>query len=252
LKEISGLSIAEDGKTLFAIQDEAGFVYQLDKNSGTLLQTIAFGKSGDFEDIQYVNGILYILKSSGSLYQLENLGKPNQKVTMFNSFMTSENDAEGLVHDVLNNRLLIACKGWGVGEDKNQKSVFAFDLTTLTFSEKPILTITKKQFIDYLAAHPELQKWDKLVELSQSATLNIGPSGIAIHPKSKEFYVISARGNMLIVLSPAGELVQVKKLSKKIHEQPEGICFDTNGDLWISNEVGETDAAKIYRFKSTW
>ncbi|NJL73805.1 MAG: hypothetical protein HC892_00980 [Saprospiraceae bacterium] len=149
LKEISGLAISSDGNYLFAIQDELGTIFQLEKTSGKILQSIPFGKSGDYEGIEFVEGKLYVLKSSGTLQQIENLGLPNQKVTTFPSFMTSENDAEGLVYDTFNNRLLIACKGWGEGENKNQKSVYAFDLKTLTFSEKPVLTITKKQFIDF-------------------------------------------------------------------------------------------------------
>ncbi|NJL73804.1 MAG: hypothetical protein HC892_00975 [Saprospiraceae bacterium] len=62
--------------------------------------------------------------------------------------------------------------------------------------------------------------------------------------------MLSARGNMLIILSQTGDLLHIHKLSKKIHAQPEGICFDANGDLFIANEAGESTEGKLYRFKS--
>jgi len=63
------------------------------------------------------------------------------------------------------------------------------------------------------------------------------PSAIAIHPFTGNIYLLSNIGRILVVYSGDGELLDVVYLSKDIFSQPEGMCFDKEGDLYISNEA---------------
>ena len=46
-----------------------------------------------------------------------------------------------------------------------------------------------------------------------------------------------------------GVIINIVELDKRIFNQPEGICFSENGDMFISNE-GKNGKANILRFKT--
>jgi uncharacterized protein YjiK len=50
------------------------------------------------------------------------------------------------------------------------------------------------------------------------------------------------------VYSKVGELLAMAELNPKIYAQPEGICFDPSGTLYISNE-GNGNKANILMIK---
>jgi uncharacterized protein YjiK len=74
------------------------------------------------------------------------------------------------------------------------------------------------------------------------------PSGLAIHPRTGNLYVIASVGKMLLVLSPEGRLLHAERLDKDLFEQPEGIAFDLQGNLYIASE-GEDGPGKLMKFK---
>ena len=77
--------------------------------------------------------------------------------------------------------------------------------------------------------------------------MRFSPSGIAVHPLTGDIYVTSSKGKMLLVMDPQGKILHLVKMKKSIHPQPEGICFDADGTLYIANE-GKEDKARIYKF----
>jgi uncharacterized protein YjiK len=74
------------------------------------------------------------------------------------------------------------------------------------------------------------------------------PSGISMHPQTRELYIIASNGKLLVVVDADGNTVAVKSLSSKIFNQPEGICFAPDGTLYISNE-GKGSKGNILRFQ---
>ena len=74
------------------------------------------------------------------------------------------------------------------------------------------------------------------------------PSGLAIHPFDDEtIYVISSIGKLLLTINRNGKILDIIKLDKNIFNQPEGICFSKEGDMFISNE-GKNGGGNIVKF----
>lgn len=247
LEEISGLSVWNDGKSLVAVQDENGIIFYLDKNTGKIERQIKFWEDGDYEDLQVVGKSIYVVKSTGTLYEVPEDGKDAKK---YNFGLDSKNDVEGLAYDAKNNRLLLACKNQASDElSKSKRGIYAFDLQKKAMSEAPVYTIATQEVQNYLNALPNTDSKVKMLEAFKADEMTFAPSAIAIHPRTNDFYLLSAAGNVLLVLDSAGKVVHLEKLKKKIHAQPEGICFDADGTLYISNEAKDGEPGKIYVFK---
>ncbi len=250
LMEISGLGIDYTNENcLLAIQDEDGVIFYINKNTGKVDRELSFWKDGDYEGVEMVESEIFVVKSTGTIYQVSNPGKASQSVEKFKFFLSSENDIEGLGYDKYNHRLLLACKAKaGEGpEYKYKKGIYAFNLATKTMSEKPVFLLSSDAIHDYLGTAPQIRKLEKVIEFFNS-NFAFSPSGLAVHPKTGNIYISSSVGKMIIVLNPEGVVIHIEKLSKKVHAQPEGICFDSDGTLYIANE-GKSKDGMIYQFE---
>lgn len=252
LKEISGLACYQD-KWILAVQDEKGTMFLLDINSGEVVDDIKFAKEGDYEGIACVGDSVYILRADGLLEQVENWqGKKRSKGKNIKTGLNLINDAEGLDYDAITNSLLIACKGSGVigSEDNSYRSIFAYSLESLQLNTKPILDITidkvNKYVQDNIAKNPSLEVYSNEIE-KKDGSIQLAPSAIAVHPISQDFYILSAVGRSLIVMNRKNEIVYIERLTTTHFEQPEGLTFSSNGDMFISSE-GQKGKAKVYRF----
>lgn len=251
LREISGLSLTADSRYLVCIQDELGAAYWLDKSDGKIIQEAAFGKEGDFEALEMVGEDLYAVKSSGTIYRVQRCGQNEQTIEKYKTELTKSNNIEGLAYDAPGRRLLIACKGSaGIGVSVGSvRAVYAFDLAGKQLLPQPVMLISLEDIRQFISTSPTLHRREKLMEMfaGDREEFAFAPSGIAIHPNTREIYILSSVGKMLMVVSPGGKILHIVKLEKEIHPQPEGICFDTNGALYISNE-GRSGPAVLLRF----
>lgn len=251
LDEISGLSMHTDGKHLVAVQDENGLIFYIDKETGEIAEYFEFWKDGDYEGVEMVGDAIFAVKSSGTLYCIYQPGKESQEVIKHNSFLNGDNDIEGIAYDVGHNRLLLACKAKaGDGKAyKLTKAIYGFSLESQELDSLPVYTISLEEVHGYLNTDPAVRKVEKLWEFftPDESEFGFSPSGLAIHPLTCDLYITSSVGKLLMVLSPEGQIRHIEKLKKKIHEQPEGICFDEKGGLYISNE-GKGGTAKLYYF----
>jgi len=115
LKEISGLAVTNDGK-LLAHNDEEGKIFQIDYQSGKVIKTFKIGNKkikADFEGLAATNDALFMVTSSGDLYQFYE-GDDGDEVpfNVIKTQLSSKNDVEGLCFDPASNALLLACKGY--------------------------------------------------------------------------------------------------------------------------------------------
>ncbi|MFK8162536.1 MAG: SdiA-regulated domain-containing protein [Lewinella sp.] len=251
LDEISGLSMSSVHRNeLLAVQDEEGKIFRINAKTGALLFAVTFWKDGDYEAIEAVGSDVWVLKSTGTLYQVSNVGKADQKVEKFNTALTGDNDVEGLAYDARKNRLLLACKkdAKDDGNDKDGRYIYSFDLASKTLSKKPVFAIELEAVKKFLSVCEKTTRHEQLCDFFFTRDeYDLAPSAIAIHPLTGQLFITSSVGKVLMVLNPNGQIDHLQRLDKKLYAQPEGLTFDSDGTLYISTEKKKAANAKVYR-----
>lgn len=248
LLEISGLGMADDGNIL-TLNDEIGKIFRVDKSNGNILGEYVFKpEGGDFEGIEMVNETAYAVSSKGKIYAINNYSDAaNLKVEKYSTeALDKDADIEGLGYDAQNDRLLLTCKA--ARTNLMERELWAFDLKQKKFSETPVFTIQYKNIYNWLKEHKATADIFKDYTEENPTEFHFGASGFAVHPKTGDYYFLSSPGKILLVTDSKGSIKYFLKLDKKIHPQPEGIAFDNDGVLYISNEGKKETSAKIYRF----
>jgi uncharacterized protein YjiK len=133
---------------------------------------------------------------------------------------------------------------------KDFKAIFNFNVKVKELDPEPMMLIELNSIKKH-KNYNTITQWG--VELmayldTYKGDVTFQPSGVAIHPISGNIYVLGSVGKMLIVYSKVGELLAMAELNPKIYAQPEGICFDPSGTLYISNE-GKENRANIVMMK---
>ncbi len=250
LREISG--ICQLSKTTFAcVQDENGilFIYDIQKNEIT--QQYFFAENGDYEGIARVNSSIFILRSDGALYEIQNFETDQHQTVMHQTGVTAMNN-EGLCFDEANNRLLIAAKGKiGKGPElKDKRVIYGFDLKTMALLDEPIFDFNLAE-IKKFARNNNIELETKIKknkgEETEEEVLKFMTSAISIHPKTKKLYLLSAAEHLFFVFDDQGNIEHMEQLNKELFNKAEGITFLENGDMLVSNEA-QNKKATILRF----
>lgn len=255
LNEISGLGVYKDS-LLVCIQDEKGVLFFYGIQSKDLEYSINFSADGDYEGVTCVEETIYALRADGVLFRVMNWDTTTHKkliVKVLDTPLDEANDTEGLTYDPISKNLLIACKGIPkiAQKDKKIKNIYTYNLKNMAMEYEPVYTLDKKEYKnfvkDYLKDTKDYEDLHKGIKKAKGA-IPIEPSAIAIHPITNHIYILAAVGNNLIVLNRSGEFKHIVYLSPKQFEQPEGIAFSSNGDLFISSE-GKKEKASIFKFE---
>ncbi|MFK8101395.1 MAG: SdiA-regulated domain-containing protein [Saprospiraceae bacterium] len=251
LQEISGLTLSEDTKQICAVQDEDGLLFFINKETGKIEEKIKFHKKGDYEGVTTVGKSVYVVKSTGTLYEVTELTDKKPKFNKYKSFLNKSYEVEGLCHDSKNNRLLMACKAKaGEGDRfKLTRAIYSFDLTKKEVALEPSFLVSLVEIQNFLKgsdAVKELHRFDDFFD-KNPREIPFCPSAVAIHPVTGNVYVLSSVNKILMILSPDSKILHMVKLDKKVHVQPEGITFESDGTLYISNE-GKGGIPRLHRF----
>jgi len=237
LHEISGLTDI-DRNTIACVQDEEGLVFIYDLQKNEIKDQFKFAKNGDYEGITRVDNTLYILRSDGKLFEIQDYDSKDRRVNEYDTEIPIK-DNEGLGADPANNRLLIAGKSEPKGEAfKNSRAIFAFDLSTKEIVEKPAYQFHRAELAEFVLRTN--------TESKGKPRIRINPSAIAIHPLTNQLYLLSSKDHLIYVFSAEGQLEAVHQLNKKLFKQAEGITFLDNADLIISNEGGNGKPTLLY------
>lgn len=214
LKEISGLQYL-DPERFACVQDEEGVVFIYNIKNNSIEKEISFAGAGDYEGLTVAGNSAYVVRSDGHLFEIHNwLNKP--EIKQHKTSLTADHNVEGLHFDAKQNRLLLAIKDEEPGK-KDYKGVYAFDLNDNRFDSNPVYKLSTGS------------------EGSGKKKKGIKPSDIARHPSTNELYVLDGPASKLLVVDESGNIKQTYNLGNAF-EQPEGISFNDQGDLFISNE----------------
>ena len=240
LEEISGLTYSPRG-TLIAVDDESGKLFEFDPIEKKIVHSIEFYKADDYEGVELVDNELFVLKNDGDLFRFTYSEDKKTKADKYENKLSGKNDTEGLGYDHELNALLIACKEYP-GLDKEQISGRAFykvNLVTMELVEDPIFTISPEKLKKFWESYKEI--------IYDQNRIKFKPSAIATHPISGNYYILSSVGKMLIITDKKGDIQATYPIAPRILGQPEGLCFDQNGNMYISSE-GEGDRGYILKF----
>ncbi len=222
----------------WAVNDEEGTLFRIDLDDGSVETGQPFAKPGDYEGIALVDGTVVVARSDGKLWRIA-----EGEVQKVASPLSDRYDIEGLAWDARNSRLLVACKGKaGRGARfEHTKAVYAVQVPTFEWINTPAFVVEQSALRRFLEEHEHVGR-------KPGAAKSFAPSAIGVDPVTGNIYMLSSTGRMLVVLDVAAEnIIEVLTLARDVHAQPEGLSFDAEGALYISNE-GRGTRATLYRF----
>lgn len=230
LDEISGVAYNAADSSVFAINDEKGWLYKIKR--GQQIKTWQFAKGADFEDVVLLDKVFYVLKSNGDIIRLtfDSTNTAAVQQYYFDQQGKGENEFEILYYDSTRQKLVMICKDCEM-DKKKSLTTFLFDPFTGKYMGSDLrIDVTK------IAADIGEEK------------MKFKPSAASINPKNGLLYIISAINKLLVVTDVNGNLKDVCRIDPGIFKQPEGISFTPAGGMIISNEAADVGVADILYF----
>lgn len=222
LDEISGLATDGAGR-LFAHDDEKAIVYELDPAAQRVVKRFAFGQPaarGDFEGIAVVGDRVYLTDSDGVLYA--GRGGEDGEAVPFDTYPTGIGrscEVEGLAWDEGVRSLLFACKTPRVAALRGRIALFAWSPQGGTSPSAPSIRVP----LTAIARR-----------LGHGA---VSPSELLRDPATGHLLILAARAHAIVEITGSGDVVSVARLPRALHRQAEGLAFDRDGALLVSDEA---------------
>jgi len=234
LDEISGISFSDKSDTVYAVQDENGTVFHFKPGDKDLGAT-KFAKKGDYEDISVFNDQLVVLRSDGSLYLFPVNETSQAEAVHVKEWkkMVPGGEYEALYADPATREIVVLCKQCAA--DKKTSNVTGYVLQWANDS----LFIKDRFTLDAAA-------------ISKGSSKHKGafrPSALARNPRTGQWYILSSVNKMLVLADKNWQITETHTLRPSLFPQPEGIAFDKNGHLFISNEKGTAGYGTILKFE---
>ena len=235
LTEISGFAF-HNGKndSVYAEQDEEGFLFNL-KLGDKKANYTKFGKSGDYEDVAICREQVIMLKSDGTLFTFpfsQVRSKEAANVQKIKGELP-EGEFEAMCADEKASLVYVLCKH--CADEKTSKSSSGYILKLQadgTLKQTGIFVIDVKE----------------IERLANKKRVPFRPSAMAKNTFTNEWYILSSVNKMLVVADVNWKVKNVYPLSVTIFGQPEGMAFDNQRNLYISNEGDQLSAGNILKF----
>lgn len=235
LQEISGFAFLNGNPAnVYAQQDEEGKVFMLSLGDKKHTHT-KFSKNGDYEDMAIAKGRVIVLKSNGDLYSFPLEETKNKKTdqTVETKSALPKGEYESLYADPTSAHIYLLCK-----ECKQDKGSGKSTGEILKMQEDGSFEPIGKFAVNATAI-------DKLTGKKKGA---FRPSAFSKHPITGEWYIVSAINKVLVVADSVWNIKSAHHLSSNQFSQPEGIAFDSKGNMYISNEGSDTQYGNILKF----
>jgi len=217
LNEISGLWYYSKDSSLFAIEDEDGFLYKIFPSHPDKILRWKFAGHGDYEDLAVVGNTFYILRSDGVIFATSIPSGDHVESVKYEP-AENGNEYESIYYDDSLKLLVMVCKDCNEDKKKNL-STMGFNPETRQYVAEPYLIYAKT------IAHIIGQK-----------SIKFKPSAATLDPFTGQLYILSSVNRLLVMASRDGSIQQAYPLAPKIYKQPEGLAFGADRTLYISNE----------------
>jgi hypothetical protein len=224
LREISGIDYISHDR-LVAINDESGKIFFVDPFTGAH-ETFEFGKKGDYEDVVKAGDYYYVMSSEGHIFQVSSTD--HKQVSKFENDFGKGVEFESLYYDKMAGQLVLICKE--CGRNSTSINAYRFDLATKQFLPGIYFTI----------------EWKDIRGMAKDSQIECKPSAAALNPLMDKLFIIASVGKVLLQCSRKGILEKVYDINTDHFQQPEGITFAPNGDMYISNEGAQGKGSILY------
>jgi len=234
LHEISGIAFKQgNAGTLYAEEDEHGRVYCMRLGDKTAKYT-EFKPTGDFEDMALCGQQVIMLQSKGVLYTLPftEIGKPQTNTAQKWEGILPEGEYEGLYADEKAQQVYVLCKHCSIDKTSKSNSGFIFDVAA---------DGTIKRSGDFIVSVKHIE------DLSGQDKIRFHPSGLSRNPVTGDWWILSSVNKMIVIADAKWKVREVYTLDPALFTQPEGITFDNQNNLYISNE-GSTVPGNVLKF----
>lgn len=215
LREISGLAYDAGRKEFLAINDEQETVFVLQPETFRIKNKMHFGEKGDYEEIQFFNNYIYVLRSDGTVFNMKYDGADVSDIKKF-PYQGSKAEFESFYISPQKNTLVLI--------PKNSK-------------DAKISKVTTAYVIDAAAGTPVSEDNLKIQWQQLQHAVTLHPSAAAVRSGTKQIYMVASIEKVLLVLDTAGNIQAEYALPFSVFAQPEGIAFDSDQNLYISNEA---------------
>jgi uncharacterized protein YjiK len=234
LKEISGMVWLPDQQAILAHNDEKGDMFIVDfENKNDQVKKIRFGGKEDYEDIVHTDTADYLLISTGTILRITYNDTAVTSTEEFKLGIKPNSEFEAMYRDPVTHALILLCKECA-GEKDKIRTAYSFDPVKKQFGGVSQYTIDISA-IQTLLNDPKAE---------------FKPSAAAINPANGKLFIVASVGKLLVIADRNGKVEQVIRLDPILFNQPEGMTFAPNGDLYISNEAGEVKATILkFRYK---
>lgn len=226
LLEISG-QVSLNDHQFVAIEDEDGKLNFFGLSKEDPLRTQKFAGKGDYEDIAKTEEGYYVLESNGDLFYIDS--NANTKTEHYKFKLEKKIEFESLVYYPSIRKLILITKDHALSRDAIYG--YSFDIRSRQYDERPYFIIPKREILRKMKDY----------------SAEFKPSGAALHPITGKLFLLASIGKQIIICSPKGQPERAYDLNPDQFQQPEGISFASNGDMYISNE-GLQGKATILKF----
>ena len=235
LTEISGIAFNQ-GKPdmIFAEQDEDGNVYSF-KLGDKQVTTSKFGKKGDYEDLAICHNQVIVLRSDGVLFSFPFTEVRKPEITNVKKIqdILPTGEYEGLYADEKLGLLYVLCKHCADDRTTKTSSVYVLALQA---------DGTVKQSGGFSIDIKEIEK------ITGKKRISFHPSALTKNTVTNEWYILSSANKVLVVADASWKVKTVYPLDPALFNQPEGIAFDNQHNLYISNEGDKVSPGNVLKF----
>lgn len=226
LSEVSGIAFYDKDTSLFAINDEFGFLHKIRLNKPDSSGMWKFGPPGDYEDVVLVDSTFYVLVSDGSILTIRFAAYDSLTVTKSQIPETFKGEYEILYFDPSDKNLYLICKDCE-SDKKSALTAIKFDPLNKVYAEGFMIDVKS------------------IAGMVGKKKMRFKPSAAALHPKTGELFIVSAINKMIVVADRSGTPLKAYEVNEQHYKQPEGISFSKEGDMFISNEAADIGTGNV-------